>query len=249
MALPTESLIMFDLDGTLAESKMPITKEMSKALALLFAKKRVAIISGGAWQQFQKEVVTQLSSDSALENLFLMPASGTCLYDRKENMWKNEYEEKFTPEEKETIIKALRQAVENNLPIPEQVYGERIEDRGSQITFSALGQEAPLAVKETWDKDQAKRKLVLKELTPALLQYEVRMGGTTSIDITKKGEDKSYGIKKLAAYLMIPLADILYVGDALYEGGNDYAAKELGLHCIQVKNEKETLSLINGWLA
>ena len=77
----------------------------------------------------------------------------------------------------------------------EQVWGEVIEDRGSQITFSALGQQAPLEQKDKWDPDFTKRKKIKAILDTLIPEFSVRMGGATSIDITKPGIDKAYGIR------------------------------------------------------
>ena len=60
-----KSLLAFDLDGTLAESKSAIDAEMGADLAALLAVAKVAIISGGAWPQFTKQVVERLPAGAA----------------------------------------------------------------------------------------------------------------------------------------------------------------------------------------
>jgi len=47
------------------------------------------------------------------------------------------------------------------------------------------------------------------------------MGGTTSIDITKPGIDKAYGIAKLRDQLAMPISEMLFAGDAYLPRGND----------------------------
>ena len=74
-------LIIFDLDGTLAESKQPLTDEMAALVARLLAATRVAVISGGALSQFLKQVVAMLPVDANLANLYLLPTSGAALYE------------------------------------------------------------------------------------------------------------------------------------------------------------------------
>ncbi|MGB6885392.1 MAG: HAD hydrolase family protein, partial [Candidatus Acidiferrum sp.] len=122
----------------------------------------------------------------------------------------------------------------------EKLWGEAIEDRGSQITFSALGQQAPLKEKEKWDPDYAKRKQIKAILDPLIPGFSVRMGGTTSIDITKPGIDKAYGIRKLRDVLGISLKEMIFIGDALFPGGNDYPAEEAGVVSIPVRGPSET---------
>lgn len=48
-----KKLIVFDLDGTLAESKSPLDAEMAKLLGALLGVVKVAVISGGNWPQFE----------------------------------------------------------------------------------------------------------------------------------------------------------------------------------------------------
>ena len=73
-------LIVFDLDGTLAESKSPLDDEMSRLLHDLLGIVKVAVISGGDWPQFEKQVLSNLPNDQRLENLSLLPTCGTKFY-------------------------------------------------------------------------------------------------------------------------------------------------------------------------
>ena len=125
-----------------------------------------------------------------------------------------------------------------------KTWGEQIDDRDSQITFSALGQHAPLDAKKAWDPDRKKRVKLEQLIRKAIPEFSVNIGGTTSIDITREGIDKAYGIRKLRDRLKIPVSDMLFVGDALYEGGNDYPARASGAECIQVRDPEETKKII-----
>lgn len=127
---------------------------------------------------------------------------------------------------------------------PKQQWGDLIEDRGSQITFSALGQEAPVAEKKKWDADFSKRKKIVSIVDSFIPEFSVRMGGATSIDVTKPGIDKAYGIKKLKELLGIEIAEMLFVGDALFPGGNDFPAKEAGCYSIHIRDHNETKRVI-----
>lgn len=126
----------------------------------------------------------------------------------------------------------------------EHIWGEQIEDRGSQITYSALGQQAPLEAKKVWDPDFAKRKVIKSRLDLLLPEFSVQLGGATSIDITKPGIDKAYGIQKLQETLNIPIKDMIFIGDALFEGGNDFPARRTGVVCISVKDPQETKKVV-----
>lgn len=234
-----KKLIIFDLDGTLAESKSSLDAKMSALLHDLLGIVKVAVISGGDWPQFEKQLLSSLPHDQLLANLSLLPTCGTKFFGY-EGDWKKIYSEDFTSDEKEKITSSLKKAVAEAGFKIERVWGEAIEDRGSQITFSALGQQAPLEEKDKWDPDFAKRKKIKEVLDTLIPEFSVRMGGSTSIDVTKPGIDKAYGIRKLRDRLGISVKDMIFIGDALFVGGNDYPAVEAGVVSIPVRGPSET---------
>jgi phosphomannomutase len=234
-----KQLIVFDLDGTLAESKAPLDAEMSGLLHDLLGIVKVAVISGGDWPQFEKQLLSNLPHDQRLMNLSLLPTCGTKFF-QYVGEWTKLYSEDFAADEKSRIVSALERAVGVAGFKVERVWGEVIEDRGSQITFSALGQQAPGEDKSRWDVDFSKRKKIKAILDPLIPEFSVRMGGATSIDVTKPGIDKAYGIRKLRDLLGIPLKAMVFMGDALFVGGNDYPVKEAGVVSIPVRSPQET---------
>lgn len=239
---------MFDLDGTLGKSKCPIDPEMEELLQKLILHKKVAIISGGGYPQFQTQVLKVFPRDEHFTNLYLMPTSGTRLYSWR-GTWNEQYAEHLSPKEKEKIMIAFNFSLRQAGHIaPAKVYGTIIEDRGSQITFSALGQQAPVEEKAKWDPDRKKREAIVSFLRQRLPEFDVRIGGSTSIDVTKKGVNKAYGIRKLEEFLHLTPDEIVFVGDTLLPGGNDYPAKATGVDCVSVKNPEDTKALIKGWL-
>ena len=244
-----KQLIAFDLDGTLAESKQPLQEPMGEALADLLGVAHVAVISGGDWPQFQKQVASRLPARADLSKLWLMPTTGTKLYVHRDGEWQTVYAELFDDATKAKILKAFDESLEATGFVPEKTWGERIEDRGSQITFSALGQEAPVAEKEHWDPKFEKRKVIQADLKQRLPGLSINMGGATSIDITQEGVDKAYGLKKLRDESGIPLDAMMFIGDAIFPGGNDYPAKELGLDTVRVRDPEETISVITAIVA
>jgi len=239
-----KQLVAFDLDGTLAESKQPLKDDMGEAMADLLGVAHVAVISGGDWPQFDKQVASRLPARADRSKLWLMPTTGTKLYTHQSGEWTPVYAELFSDAQKKEIVAAFEASLEATGFVPEQTWGERIEDRGSQITFSALGQQAPIDAKEHWDPDFAKRKVIQADLKKRLPDLSINMGGATSIDITQKGVDKAYGLKKLSAESGIALDSMMFIGDAIFPGGNDYPAKELGLDTVRVRDPQDTLSVI-----
>src|SRR6202011_4926280 len=102
-----KELIVFDLDGTIAESKSSLDAEMSALLRDLLSIIKVAVISGGNWPQFQKQLVSNFPGGANLKNLSLLPTCGTKFY-RYNSGWKKLYSEDFTDEEKEKIVSSLQ---------------------------------------------------------------------------------------------------------------------------------------------
>ncbi len=246
----TKRLIAFDLDGTLAQSKQPIDAEMGGLLARLSAKAVVAVISGGDWPQYQQQLVGNLPAGIDFGGWFLLPTSGTKLYQHENADWRQVYAQSFTDQERARILAALESGIvsaglseaglsEAGLS-EDRLWGDRIEDRGSQITFSGLGQHAPLTDKTAWDPDFVKRKALQAAVAPLLPGFAVRTGGSTSIDITRAGIDKAFGMRKLAEVSGIATVDMIFIGDALYLGGNDYAVHESGIDTIAVRDIHET---------
>ncbi len=238
-----KQLVAFDLDGTLADSKQAIDQEMSGLLSRLLQVAIVAVISGGDWPQFEQQLVGNLPKGIDFARLVLLPTSGTKLY-RYDESWQRAYGELFSEAERAHILRTLNDTVSAAGLSSDRSWGEKVEDRGSQITFSGLGQQAPLDAKRAWDPDFSKRKRLQAALGPLLPGFAVNVGGSTSIDITREGVDKAYGIRKLAEATGVPVADMIFVGDALYPGGNDYPVRAAGIDTIAVRDVTETKRII-----
>jgi len=243
-----KKLIVFDLDGTLAPSKSSLDPQTAGLLRDLLDIIKVAVISGGAWTQFEMQLLTDLPKNSLLANLSLLPTCGTKFF-QYNGTWEELYSEDLTAAEKRKIRDSLDRAAGEAGYRAKKVWGEVIEDRGSQVTYSALGQQAPLAEKEEWDPDFAKRKKITAILETLIPEFSIRIGGATSIYVTKPGIDKAYGIGKLRDTLHLSFKEMIYIGDALFPGGNDYPAEEAGVVSIPVKGPDDTNLIISTILA
>ncbi|CAN5423744.1 HAD-IIB family hydrolase [soil metagenome] len=246
-----KKLIGFDLDDTLAVTKSPISDEMSELLTQLLDHFDVCVISGGRYEQFQIQITERLhASPQKLRRLHLMPACGTQYYRYNDiaEKWEQQYAENLTEKEK-TVIKGVLESVTKELGLwPKNPAGEVIEDRGSQITLSALGQQATAEDKYAWDPDNTKKFAIRDAAAAKLPGLEVRAGGTTSIDVTRIGIDKAYGMGKLIEELQISEDDILFFGDKLQEGGNDYPVKAMGIDSIEIHGWENTAQVLTGIL-
>jgi len=249
-----KKVIVFDLDGTLASSKSPASDRINDLITQLLGHFQICVISGGKFEQFEKQLLNNLHTEpKSLTNLHLMPTCGTRYYkfDLDKKTWQKIYAEDFTDSEKKKIITVLSDTLDELGYLEDKTYGEIIEDRGSQITLATLGQDIVdqlgdegVRLKEAWDPDDKKKNLIRDHATLRLEEFEVRVGGLTSVDVTKLGIDKAYGMGKLMKALDIKKSDILFFGDRLTEGGNDYPVKAMGIDSIEVSHWQDTAKIL-----
>ncbi|WP_152545373.1 HAD-IIB family hydrolase [Microbacterium sp. CH12i] len=240
-------LVAFDLDDTLAPSKAAIDPRIAAQLRALLQRVDVAIISGGNEQQFRSQVIAQLGDADATElaRLHLLPTCGTRYLRHDGTQFATVYAHDLSDDEKTAALQALHEEAERLGLWEQSPWGEILEDRGSQITFSALGQKAPGDVKHQWDPSGAKRALLRDAVAARLPGLEVRSGGSTSIDITRAGIDKAHGMTALTEHTGIPLSDMLFYGDRLDEGGNDYPVLALGVRSVAVSGWEDTATKLD----
>lgn len=248
----TTKIIVFDLDNTLAPSKEIIDEEMAGLLCNLLHKRKVAVISGQLFNQFERELINPLDCTTGLSNLHIFPTDGTAYYTWN-GEWTIQYQENLSSDQKKKITDAFEEVMKKSIfekvySKPEVVYGEIVEDRGSQITFSAIGQQAPLEIKKNWDPSGIIRKAMKEHLDEMLPGFQVSVAGTTSIDVTPKNHDKAYAIYKIRDILNIPIDNMVFIGDALFPEGNDYPVISTGIKTISVNDPEGTKEIIKNLL-
>ncbi|MFJ2553516.1 HAD-IIB family hydrolase [Microbacterium sp. NPDC087591] len=248
--MTTPALVAFDLDDTLAPSKGAIDPRIASLLRALLRSVEVAIISGGNETQFRTQVIAQLGDADAadLARLHLLPTCGTRYLRHDGVEFAPVYAHDLSDEQKAAALTALREEAERLGLWESEPWGEILEDRGSQITFSALGQRAPRDAKHDWDPSGAKRASLRDAVAARLPGLEVRSGGSTSIDITQEGIDKAFGMRELAERTGIPLTSMLFYGDRLDEGGNDYPVLAMGVPSVAVEGWEDTADKLDALL-
>lgn len=246
-----KKVIVCDLDGTLTQSKSPLSLEMAEVISLVLKKHFFVVISGGAFQQFEKQFLSYLKCPKEdLENLIIFPTmGGSCfMYDAKQEKWNKLYEEKLTDKEINKIFSAFEKAIKKLKLDLSGNYGAILENRETQVTFSGRGQNAPIGEKEKWDPDQSKRRSIIKILEKEIPEFDLKLGGISSIDVTKKGINKAYAIERLKKILNLKDDEIIFLGDALYRGGNDESVKTTGVDFIQESGPEETLGFLSQYM-
>ena len=241
----------FDLDDTLAPSKAPLPDPVRDALLRLLDVSEVCVISGGQVEQFRTQLVARLGSlpDRLAARLHLMPTCGTQYWRLTSDGLTCVYAEHLTDGEKQAAMAAVEEEAKRLGLWAAETWGPALEDRGSQITFSALGQQAPLDAKKAWDPTGEKKNRLRSAVQARVPELEVRSGGSTSVDITRQGIDKAYGMRRLAELTGIPFDETVFVGDRLDPDGNDYPVKALGVPTIAVEGWEDTVQVIDTLIA
>src|SRR3989338_656598 len=254
--LPDKKIIIFDVDGTLTVSKSPITPEMAELVKQLMKRKTVVAISGAKFGQFKTQFLPPFDNYNLLTpfmtKLILLPTSGSQRYeyDEVKKEWQLTDKEPLREDIKEKAKKLLQEIIDSGLyDIPSNPTGDIIEDRDTQVTFSACGQLAPIEVKSAWDTDKKKRQKIVALLAPELPEASLLINAYSSIDIVPKGFNKAVGLMRFLSKASLHKSDVIFVGDGLFPGGNDYSVYEAGFETIAVKGPEETAVIIKQWIS
>ncbi len=233
-----KTVIIADVDDTICESCQQISPEMAEQISRMIQQGfEFAFISGTKSEDLQKMI-----SSKVKERHHLLATTGTNYTIVDGDVVNIVYNNSFKQEEKEEIISALKELISYYQIKSLTTEEDQLQDRESQITLSAIGRRAASELKAAYDPDGAKRKEWIGFLEQHLSkdEYGLKIGGTTSIDITRKGLDKEWGIKTFADYHKISLSSIVFFGDKIYPGGNDFPATKI-VDCVSVKSPEDTL--------
>ncbi|WEV70108.1 HAD-IIB family hydrolase [Bifidobacterium sp. ESL0775] len=242
-------VVAFDLDNTLARSKKPMHADMAARFSRLSSLIDVAVITGGRFELAKSQVLDVLTGQARRADIHVMPTSGTRYFRWRDGQWQCVYSNELDLDSRKKAIASLeRHAREQGLWL-EHTWGPRIEDRGSQITFSALGQQAPVDAKEQWDPTNEKKNRLAEAVGADLPDLVVRSGGSTSIDISARGVDKAYAVRKLCGIVGCQVSQVIFVGDRMDPDGNDYPAAVIGTRPIRVSGPHDTLEVCDRLIA
>ena len=252
-----KKVLAFDVDQTLNVAKMPIPDEIAELLVKCLDHYEICPISGQKYEQFLIQIVDRLVETGAtpeqLSHLHLFVAQGTQYYrynlDKKD--WDQVYNYPLTDEQVAKISATIEQAAkelgyweEDKLADGDEI----IENRLSQVTFSALGQKAGTEAKYAWDPDCKKREAIVKRCKELAPEFEYEIGGTTSINAITPGMNKVFGMTHLMEELKVEKPEILYFGDMTQPGGNDYPVVQMGIETITVRSHEDTAYALRGIL-
>lgn len=238
--------VIFDIDDTLTESFKAPKPEMVAKVKRLLESVPVAIMSAAGFQRIEREFLPILAQSPYVSRLFVFPNSTAQGYTWNGKEWHMEYNIELTESERDRIKKAIEESVaETEILKGVTPRGRQLIDRGAQIAFAAIGIDATDEEKKSWDVDKSKRTALRKALLKKISEFEILIGGRTTIDITRYGINKAHGVRWLSDRLKIKPREMLYVGDALYRGGNDAVVIPTGIQTVSTKDPEETSGIID----
>lgn len=201
--------LFFDLDKTIAPARQPILPEMFELLSK--RSEDIIIVSGQLVEKIQWQ-------SGGLKAYRLGQNGNEAATPEETELW-------YTPLTEPQRVEILTHISEligllDFTPNPEW---NPIEDRGAQITFSPIGNTAPVALKMAYDPDRKKRDSLLEQMPFNSDEVVVKIGGTTSIDYFNKDNHKGTNVAKLIQLQGWNKDECIYFGDGLFPGGNDEA--------------------------
>ncbi|MCB9805548.1 HAD-IIB family hydrolase [Candidatus Nomurabacteria bacterium] len=235
--LKNKKVFVFDKDDTITLSNEIMDEEMRDLFCQLLAQKQVAVISGQKLDNLHRDITNVLECKDLFGNLMLLPTNGSAFLKYQNGEWKEILSRKLTNEQVKKIFDAFNKALAEYGHHVENPVGPIVENRITGVSFAALGIDADPVEKRKWDPDHKKREAIVKILAPMLPEFNVKIGGTTTIDVMDKSVNKATGMKDIAEHLGLSLDDFVYVGDALFPGGNDEVVMNIGVDTVDVCDE------------
>ncbi len=224
----------FDLDNTLTRSRTLMDAAHQEIFRKLCAEKDVVVVTGGQISQIQKQIPPSFNGQ-----YFALSQSGNhAVAKNGEALWS----ERFTAQQKEAVL-ALIRTIHDEIKLSVKDENDLVEDRGSQISYSLIGHHEDTSTKEAFDPGAHTRLAILDRHKEELVQLrasgaDVRPGGTTTFDFIIDGRHKGFNITRLLEHEGWKKEDCLYIGDALFPGGNDETViGVIPTHAVQDPNE------------
>ena len=228
-----DNIFIFDVDGTLTPSRLPMTDEFAKFFNEWIEKRKFYLVTGSDLPKLQEQMCY---FDINAEAIF------TCCGNQ---MWKPDpsivnisaeliYDNNFEVPRK---LKKLLGTILSNSQYPHR-YGNHIEDRGSMVNFSIVGRDCTQEQREEyykWDKEKGERKIIAQAVKEKFPDLDAVIGGQISIDIYPEGNDKSQVLEKIKSHINLDshtktyadTFEYIFIGDGIENGGNDYPLAKL----------------------
>ena len=225
---------VFDIDGTLTPSRLPIEKEFETFFLKWMIGKNVYLVTGS-------------DKDKTIEQV------GKEIWSSVKRVYQSCGNQVF---ENGRLIKHIDFYLDNNMELLlndflkssrwTEKFGNHFEQRVGLVNFSIIGRNCTQEKREeyyNWDQVNQERSQICNQLMHDFPHIEASVGGEISIDIHEKGKNKAQILDEIEG-------EIYFFGDKMDEGGNDYPIahrleKEKREHKLfKVSNPKETWQIL-----
>ena len=234
------TLLLFDVDGTLAISTQKMKDPISNKLRELKEKGYLlGIVGGGNYKK-----ITEQIEDNVDLFTYIFAENGITAYKENRlfhsNSLKIEWTESFI---NQIICYLLQLVIETELPFRR---GNFIAFRQGMLYFTPVGSDCSWDERMEfveYDKIHQTRQNLISKILNQFKGYnlDAKLGGMIGIGIHPKGWDKSYVVQFLHNY-----SDIYYFGDQYLQDGNDYPLlNHPRIKGVKVDNPNDTLEKIN----
>ena len=240
--------LIFDMDDTLADSFTPPSAEILDKVLELSRRLPVAIMSGAAFERMERDILKRVPKEPVDAQFYVFSDNAAQCHIWRKHRWQEAYTFPLSPQERTAIKQALESTIKESGVFAHTPHAPRILDRETSVAFTALPHGASQDEKRAWDPTGEKRQKLIMVLRTKLPDYEVLIGGKTTIDVTRLGITKAYGVEWFAKDLGLETADCLFIGDGFYAGGNDAAVIPTGIQTREISSPQETEEVIDGLL-
>jgi len=233
-----------DIDDTICPSTKPVAPAMAAEIERIVRSGKIfAFISGSTIEQITAQITPYVRVPH-----HLLGVSGShyseVRYEGSAPVTTVVHRRDFPPEEKARVLAAFAGLMRRHDIRTQTTPEDQLQDRGAQITLSAIGRHAGEAAKRAFDPSGSRRDAWILELVQELGPgFNIRRGGTSSIDVTPAGVDKEWGIRRFLEHTGLRPEEALFFGDNLQEGGNDSPARRV-VDCVEVRDPSHTHQLL-----
>lgn len=230
--------IFFDLDSTLTPSRAEILPDHKPLFERLCQSKDVSVVSGGMMEQFKKQLPIEQKG-----LYYVLSQQGNYALDKNGAVL---WQERVTSEQEEVarnVAAIFIEAFQKIRPTHITDMNDTFENRGSLLAISVVGFHAPNEIKYAADPDQSIRRQLIADHPGEVEQLrkvglQIMPAGTTTFDIILEGKHKGYNITRFIEKMGWNKDDCLYIGDALFPGGNDETViGVIATHPVEDQNE------------
>ena len=222
---------LFDVDGTLTPSRLPIDKNFEQFFLNWMKDKNVYLVTGSD----KDKTIEQVGKKIWFNVTRAYQSCGNAVYEKGKLIRQSDFKLDVELQRMLFTLQACSDWKHH--------HGNHIEERIGLVNYSTIGRNCDQSSRNAyydWDQLKGERKLFCKMIEDTFPHLEASIGGEISIDIYPKGQNKAQVLNDLEG-------PITFFGDRCEPGGNDYpiVLRIEDKHTVyNVKNWEETYKIL-----